>query len=159
MTEDEKREKRNEYNRTWYARNREKACALSRKWKSEHPERHCELNKKWANLHKEQVSVMHKRYYDEHKEEILERVKIYHNEHPEVSREAIKRYQKRYPEKFAAQQIAMKEIPLSSICERCGSTAEHRHHPDYGHPLEVVFLCRKCHNAIHREQRRVQIGD
>lgn len=35
-------------------------------------------------------------------------------------------------------------------CEKCGATGKlHRHHPDYSKPLDVVVLCRACHQAEH----------
>ncbi len=42
-----------------------------------------------------------------------------------------------------------KIIPRS--CETCGSPDAEMHHPDYGLPLAVVWLCRTCHEALHRE--------
>ena len=35
-------------------------------------------------------------------------------------------------------------------CERCGSDADlHMHHDDYSKPLDVITLCRTCHEAVH----------
>ncbi len=35
-------------------------------------------------------------------------------------------------------------------CSSCGKACSvHGHHPDYGKPLEVVWLCQKCHGACH----------
>lgn len=37
-------------------------------------------------------------------------------------------------------------------CERCGfALGVQAHHEDYSKPLEVVWLCTKCHGARHRE--------
>lgn len=36
----------------------------------------------------------------------------------------------------------------------CGSLRVEAHHPDYSKPLEVEWVCRKHHRAIHAEQRR-----
>jgi len=39
-----------------------------------------------------------------------------------------------------------------AACERCGITCTtHGHHPDYSKPLEVVWVCRKCHAKEHRD--------
>lgn len=34
-------------------------------------------------------------------------------------------------------------------CQVCGSENSQKHHPDYDQPLEVVWVCRSCHLAIH----------
>ena len=34
-------------------------------------------------------------------------------------------------------------------CEDCGKQAQHKHHEDYSKPLEVSYLCAKCHKARH----------
>lgn len=39
-------------------------------------------------------------------------------------------------------------------CEHCGAEPADGHHPDYDRPLAVVWLCRRCHLAVHRQQRR-----
>lgn len=36
-------------------------------------------------------------------------------------------------------------------CEKCGNNNSQMHHPDYGKPLCVNWLCRKCHLAIHKK--------
>ena len=37
-------------------------------------------------------------------------------------------------------------------CERCGKKVEWivAHHPIYSKPLKVMWLCGKCHTAVHR---------
>lgn len=34
-------------------------------------------------------------------------------------------------------------------CEVCGTAKSHAHHEDYSKPLEVVWLCRAHHEALH----------
>jgi hypothetical protein len=31
----------------------------------------------------------------------------------------------------------------------------HAHHPDYNKPLEVIFICSKCHWAVHSWQLEI----
>lgn len=39
---------------------------------------------------------------------------------------------------------------LKEPCRHCGSDKAEKHHPDYSKPLEVVWVCRDCHMALHR---------
>jgi len=36
-------------------------------------------------------------------------------------------------------------------CERCGKPNGHAHHEDYSKPLDVVWLCHRCHMRRHVE--------
>jgi transposase-like protein len=37
-------------------------------------------------------------------------------------------------------------------CQKCGKEEADKHHDDYAKPLEVRWLCRRCHKQHHREQ-------
>jgi hypothetical protein len=39
-------------------------------------------------------------------------------------------------------------------CSQCGKPTAEGHHPDYEKPFDVIWLCRKCHAALHRALRR-----
>ncbi len=40
----------------------------------------------------------------------------------------------------------------SKTCQRCKrQTKIHGHHNDYSKPLEILWLCPKCHQAVHKE--------
>ena len=34
-------------------------------------------------------------------------------------------------------------------CALCGDENVHAHHKDYSKPLEVIWLCPKCHHRLH----------
>ena len=55
------------------------------------------------------------------------------------------------------------ELARATCCERCSVTGKQLegHHPDYSRPLEVLWLCRRCHKAVHREEsaRFIQSAD
>lgn len=42
-------------------------------------------------------------------------------------------------------------IPVESPCGRCGTVNHiHTHHEDCSKPLDVIWLCRKCHRHRHK---------
>ena len=56
------------------------------------------------------------------------------------------------------------QLPRPSACARCGASARfgsdgrsllHGHHADYAKPLEVEWLCPKCH----RKETRLPLGE
>jgi hypothetical protein len=42
-----------------------------------------------------------------------------------------------------------------AACSKCGTTRRmiQGHHPDYDKPLEVVWLCTRCHHLVHANSR------
>jgi len=44
----------------------------------------------------------------------------------------------------------IKKLP----CETCGDMFSQAHHSDYSKPLEVTWLCRKCHMKHHTEIKK-----
>ena len=61
----------------------------------------------------------------------------------------------RYPDKFKARHMLAYAIQTGYVirptyCEGClGNCKPHGHHKDYSKPLEVVWLCIKCHRKEH----------
>ena len=44
-------------------------------------------------------------------------------------------------------------ILRKSPCEVCGAAETTAHHEDYSRPLDVRWLCTKCHAEIHKAER------
>lgn len=72
-----------------------------------------------------------------------------------------RRSRERHPEKAKARSQVAEAVRTGRIvkpeaCEECGEKTEkaklHGHHRDYSKPLEVDWVCRPCHEAIHREE-------
>jgi hypothetical protein len=39
-------------------------------------------------------------------------------------------------------------------CAKCGDDKSEAHHPDYDAPKAVIWLCRRCHKAVHRNTHK-----
>lgn len=65
-------------------------------------------------------------------------------------------YRKKFPLKVKARRLS-KDILLDK-CKFCGSLESlERHHPNYNEPLNVVILCKTCHQNFHKAIRRLMI--
>jgi hypothetical protein len=51
------------------------------------------------------------------------------------------------------------DVVRASACEACGRTTTRLcgHHEDYSKPLEVIWLCMRCHRYIHTPSTRPEI--
>lgn len=60
-----------------------------------------------------------------------------------------KSYKRRHPERFKAWSAVYKAVRAGRLlrlpCEVCGSPRTQAHHHDYSKPLDVRWLCFKCH--------------
>ena len=70
-----------------------------------------------------------------------------------------RRYRKNYPDKGRAHNAVYRAKLSGKLrpqpCNECGSTKRTQaHHRDYSKPLDVVWLCAKCHWAEHNSERR-----
>lgn len=61
------------------------------------------------------------------------------------------------------QAIERGKVERKRICESCGNsgifkdgrTAIQAHHCDYNKPLDVMWLCQKCHHAWHKKNKAI----
>lgn len=54
--------------------------------------------------------------------------------------------------------IKRKVLIKPTKCSCCGEEKElQAHHEDYSKPLEIIWLCAKCHSALHK-QKRIENG-
>jgi hypothetical protein len=62
-------------------------------------------------------------------------------------------WRKKYPERWAAHIAVNNAVRdgrlVKQPCQKCGDKKVEGHHPDYGRPLHVVWLCPVHHREIH----------
>lgn len=69
---------------------------------------------------------------------------------------SLKRHKAKYPERAAARQAVGNALRSGKLvrcnCEVCGDVRAQAHHEDYAKPLDVRWLCFKCHREHGHEQ-------
>lgn len=64
----------------------------------------------------------------------------------------------RYPERVNARRLvhyALKSGKLKKEnCKTCGCKNVQAHHKDYAKPLDVIWLCKTCHNKLHNKNKK-----
>ncbi len=74
----------------------------------------------------------------------------------EQTRKAVLDWKKKNPEKSNAHQRVYRAVQTGRLqkpdhCPACGNAGPvHAHHDDYSKPLDVKWLCSKCHGVQHR---------
>ena len=62
-------------------------------------------------------------------------------------------WNKRNPDAYRAHYLASNAVRDGRLqkqpCLFCGAERVHAHHRDYGRPLDVIWLCPKCHHRLH----------
>ena len=70
--------------------------------------------------------------------------------------EATRRARQKFPEKTRARRAIQGRVARGTIvkpkcCAECGARADlEAHHSDYGKPLDVLWVCRTCHERLDR---------
>lgn len=80
-----------------------------------------------------------------------ERSKLPHRR--ENSRRVAQRWNEKNPAAYKAHYLVSNAIRDGRLekepCVFCGADKVHAHHRDYTKPLDVVWLCPKCHHRLH----------
>jgi hypothetical protein len=74
-----------------------------------------------------------------------------------------KSWRKANPMKSVAHRAVSAAIRNGSLkrlpCQNCGETAHvHGHHDDYSKPLDVMWLCARCHSARHAHLKSMELN-
>lgn len=75
-----------------------------------------------------------------------------------AEREAMKRRDPKNAEKLAARTAVSVAVRTGNLipqpCESCSKTPTQAHHDDYSKPLDVRWLCQRCHTEHHRREKQ-----
>ena len=145
------------YQKSYRARNRDELIAYSKAYWRKNKEALKEYHRKYFQDNKENIMTKHREYDKNHLEQRREYNKKYYRTHPDRVKESGNRYRRNNPEKRKAHLLVQYAIRkgelLPQCCEYCGVQKAEAHHDDYNKPLEVRWLCHKCHMEWHMAKR------
>lgn len=119
----------------------------------------CQVKYVMSNRDPEKYRQQQIRQYDLNKSQRQEYARQWRKDNKEHFRSIIEQWQQENPEKIAAYQAVSRAVKNGTLkkpsyCSYCGTFYEakdiHGHHFDHSKPLEVVWLCYKCHREFHR---------
>lgn len=141
----------------WGKREKCKDCRRieNREYAKDNPEKRNAKHKRWADRHRDHVREYNRNYYEKNPEPYKASAIAYRKK---VENQNIKSYRQRYPEKKKAHtyvELALffGHMSKPNNCSRCQISCNPQgHHEDYAKPLDVIWLCTKCHGFVHRKE-------
>lgn len=130
----------------------------SAKWRKNNPDRQAEIEKRYEQAHPGRRREISERYAERHPEGRLEAGRRYVKRHPDRIAARVKRERKANPKIFKARKALTGAVERGAVlkptsCEDCERELEarliHGHHADYSRPLDVEWLCARCHATRH----------
>ena len=125
---DKNREKLLKWDREWRKKNRDHVNYLKKLWRLKNLKKDKQCKRNWVLKNRAKVNKHANEYKKLHPEKQKARMAL-----------------------FTAQQYG--RIIKPKICQGCFKKKElEGHHEDYSKPLEVVWLCIKCHAKLHADK-------
>lgn len=141
-----------------------KECLNARvkRWGQANPDHKAALSRRWEQENRSRVRERRRDWVKRNPDYMRKYLANWHKKNPGKIREYLDRSEARYPERVVARNALNKAIRKGEVtkpraCECCRKEASgrelHAHHEDYSKALQVEWLCRGCHNALHAALR------
>ena len=129
------RESHPEYDREWYKKNRSRCIEHAKKWAKDNPNRRSEISRESAKRRREDIDYVEKLHRKN------------------------KAYRETNKAKISAKNklnYALRKglITKPDTCSECGdvtSRIEAYYHRGYDHPLDVLWVCTRCHVKLRND--------
>lgn len=140
-------------------RHPEKVAAAGKRYRENaDPEMRKSRDRAYRERHPERIAARKKAQREKERARQQERLKRWKENNPDRVQHLAALHRERHPEKAAARRAVARAVRSGFLvkpvkCENCGVAADgldlHGHHEDYSKPLDVVWLCRGCHQERH----------
>jgi len=158
-------EQKNQHRREYYAANREKLLAQKHEYHVTHRNARNKKQREFYKVNSEYCKAYARAYRIEHREELADKKTEWRRKnilkHREWSRLSQAKNRWKHRRKICARQrlyvaIIKGKVVKPSCCSACGVTGKRihgHHHRGYDFPLDVIWLCSKCHGKVHRKEQ------
>lgn len=137
---DNKKQKRREAKARW-----------AREWRKNHPEEAKAKDRHYRRKYNERRKLYSRAYHEAHKDDEGYKkkrnnrsIQYYYNNKDKARARAL-----------VGKAVLRGELVVPEHCKECGMTnGDNRlegHHHDYAKPLDVVWLCKQCHENLHHQ--------
>jgi len=138
--------KRKEYLKAYYQRNKDKSKAKYQENKAEITAKLREKYKAGGEELKKKKSAQWQEWFTKNKSKVYDRMKD--------SRPSDEHYKAR---RKLRHQVKLGNVKRPCCCDRCKiKTIPDAHHSDYSKPLDVIWLCNDCHTNEHKCSEEVR---
>jgi hypothetical protein len=114
---------------------------------------HVSYTAAWRLRNKAKVKAQRWGYLDRERARIRKVKRAYYERNKEKYRKWAREVRARNPMRTKAHKAVAVAIKNGSLvrlpCARCGSPRADAHHPDYAKPLDVIWVCRICHERLY----------
>ena len=138
--------------------NPERFKKSAKKTYEKHREKRLEKTRKYNEQNRQRINERQREYYSKNKDEINTRTNEYlaTEQGKRKSNEYYHKIKEKFDLKIKARNnlryaVRVGKITKPEICEKCFKKRKlHGHHEDYNKPLEVIWVCDRCHTKIHK---------
>lgn len=107
------------------------------------------------------LAIKYKKWVNDNRDKILRYNKECYKRNPEKHIQKVLKYQALNPEKIKAHQVLRTAVKQGMVikpehCSNCNKPGKiEGHHDDYSKPLDVDWLCTRCHKNLNHLKKKV----
>jgi len=144
----------------YYLKNTKKERDRKKKYIENNREKHLKYHRQYREDNKDAINEGRKKYCADNADKVSERGRRYRKNNKEKVHAKVTNYAKKNRHKLRAKgklnyHLSVGNVKRPIACQKCGEEKKlDAHHSDYDKPLDVIWLCRRCHMERHVEEAK-----